>query len=243
MPVVQHDLAAGEPVAEAAEKAPPAARPADAPKRRGPRREQVVDYLREAITLGKLADGDRLIEGAIARDLETSRGPVREALRQLEHEGLVVSFPYRGAVVTGVSEEEIAEVLIPIRLTLERFSFLKALERMNDGDFAELAKEVWQMQQAAQAGDLARSVEADIRYHELVLDRSGQPHTAQIWRSVAPRIRAYFFRWGRNADLAVIALEHAALLKTLQTRDRDQVIAAVERHSTERTPAPAGATA
>jgi len=236
MPVVQEEQ---EPVAAAAETAPaPSAR-----KRRGPRREQVVDYLREAITLGKLADGDRLIEGTIAGELHTSRGPVREALRQLEHEGLVVSYPYRGAVVTGVSEEEIAEVLIPIRLTLERFSFLKALERMDDGDFAELAKEVWQMQQAAGANDLARSVEADIRFHELVLDRSGQPHTAQIWRSVAPRIRAYFFRWGRNADLAVIALEHAQLLETMQTHDRGKVLAAVERHITTPTPAPAGAAA
>jgi DNA-binding GntR family transcriptional regulator len=241
MPVVQHDLLpSGDPGAAAVETAPTPVAPV-AGKRRGPRREQVVDHLREAITLGRLADGDRLIEGSIARELQTSRGPVREALRQLEHEGLVVSYPYRGAVVTGVSEEEIAEVLIPIRLTLERFSFLKALERMDDGDFAELAKEIWQMQQAAQQSDLARSVEADIRFHELVLDRSGQPHTAQIWRSVAPRIRAYFFRWGRNADLAVIALEHAALLKTMQTRDREQVIAAVERHITERTPAPAGA--
>jgi DNA-binding GntR family transcriptional regulator len=216
------------------------AAPATRRGKRSPRREQVVDHLREAITVGRLADGERLIEERIARELNTSRGPVREALHQLEHEGLVVSYPYRGAVVTGVSEEEIAEVLIPIRLTLERFSFLKALDRMDDGDFAELAKEIWQMQQAAQTNDLARSVEADIRFHERVLERSGQPHTAQVWRSVAPRLRAYFFRWGRNADLAVIALEHAALLKTLQTRDRAQVLAAVERHITVRTPGPGG---
>src|SRR5215510_4314328 len=109
-------------------------------KKRSPRREQVVDHLREAITVGRLADGDRLIEERIATELQTSRGPVREALRQLEHEGLVVSYPYRGAVVLGVSEEEIQQVLIPIRLTLERFSFMKALEQIDDADFAGLAK-------------------------------------------------------------------------------------------------------
>jgi DNA-binding GntR family transcriptional regulator len=204
--------------------------------KRGPRRDQVVEYLREAITVGRLADGDRLIEGSIARDLQTSRGPVREALRQLEHEGLVVSYPYRGAVVTGVSEEEIAQVLIPIRLTLERFSFTKALEQMQDGDFAELAKEIWTMEQAAVEHDLFRSVEADMRFHELILERSGQPHTAQVWRSISPRIRAYFFRWGQTADLRRIAVEHGDLLRTLQSRDPDRVISALELHITTRTP-------
>src|SRR4029077_746785 len=122
-------------------------------KQRGPRREQVVDYLREAITVGRLADGERLIEERSATELKTSRGPVREALQQLEHEGLVVSYPYRGAVVLGVSEEEIQQVLIPIRLTLERFSFTKALEQMEEPDFAEIAKEVWTMEEAARAGE------------------------------------------------------------------------------------------
>ena len=84
----------------------------------------MIYALREEIKLGKLVDGGRLIEDQIARRLETSRGPVREALRELEHEGLVVSYPYRGAVVLGVSDEEVQHVLIPIRLTLERFCFM-----------------------------------------------------------------------------------------------------------------------
>jgi DNA-binding GntR family transcriptional regulator len=215
-----------------------AAAPAPARKRSGPRREHVVDYLREAITVGRLADGERLIEERIARELDTSRGPVREALRQLEHEGLVVSYPYRGAVVLGVSEEEIQQVLIPIRLTLERFSFSKALEQMDESDFAELAKEVWMMAEAGRDGELLRIVEADIRFHEFVLSRSGQPHTTQVWRSIAPRIRAYFFRYGLTADLERIAVEHGQLLQAMQTRDRDTVLAAVERHITVRTPGP-----
>jgi DNA-binding GntR family transcriptional regulator len=207
-------------------------------KKRSPRREQVVDHLREAITVGRIADGERLIEERIARELEISRGPVREALRQLEHEGLVVSYPYRGAVVLGVSEEEIQEVLIPIRLTLERFSFSKALEQMDEADFAELAKEVWVMADAGRAGALLRLVEADIRFHEYVLSRSGQPHTTQVWRSIAPRIRAYFFRYGMVADLERIAIEHGQLLEAVQSRDRERVLAAVERHITVRTPGP-----
>jgi DNA-binding GntR family transcriptional regulator len=122
------------------------------------------------------------------------------------------------------------EVLIPIRLTLERFSFTKALEQMADGDYAELAKEVWLMREAAAGGDLLRSVEADIRFHEYVLSCSGQPHTTQVWRSIAPRIRAYFFRYGRHSDLMTIAHEHEALLTALRSGDPRMLMRAVERH-------------
>src|SRR5919199_6982180 len=174
---------------------------------RAPRREAVVEALRDAIMRGDLEDGERLIEDRIARELQTSRGPVREALRQLEHEGFVVSYPYRGAVVLGVSDEEVQRVLVPVRLVLEQYTFPLAAEAMDDEEFAELAKEVWQMREAARTHDVARSVEADMRFHELMLERARKPHTAQVWRSIAPRIRAYFYRYGRVGNLERIAAE------------------------------------
>jgi len=198
----------------------------------------VVEALREAIIAGKLEDGERLIEDRIARELKTSRGPVREALRQLEHEGFVVSYPYRGALVLGVSDEEVQQVLIPVRLTLEKFSIPKAVERMDDADFAELAKEVWLMSEAARTNDVQKSVDADMRFHELMLDRAGQPHAAQVWRSIAPRIRAYFFRYGRS-NLQRVAEEHTELLTALQTRYPGVIASALERHIVVGMPAPA----
>ena len=119
----------------------------------GPRVQQVIEILRSAIIMGSFEPGQRLIEARISMELGTSRGPVREALRQLENEGLVMSYPYRGAVVLGVSDEEVQEVLIPIRLTLERYSLARALERMTDDDIAELGKQVWLMDQAGKAND------------------------------------------------------------------------------------------
>jgi DNA-binding GntR family transcriptional regulator len=201
----------------------------------------VVEALREAIMSGELADGERLIEDRIARELQTSRGPVREALRQLEHEGFVVSYPYRGAVVLGVSDEEIQQVLVPVRLVLEKFTFPKAAALMSDEDFADLGKEVWQMREAARTHDVARSVEADMRFHELMLERALQPHAAQVWRSIAPRIRAYFYRYGRAGNLGTIATEHEELLTALQTRDPATIVPALEAHIAVETPATAPA--
>jgi DNA-binding GntR family transcriptional regulator len=190
--------------------------------------------------MGTYEPGERLIEVTLSTELGTSRGPVREALRQLENEGLVTSNPYRGAVVLGVSDDEVQPVLITIRLTLERYSFLRALETMTDEDLAELGKQVWLMEQAADADDLARNVEADLRFHEIVISASGQTHTVQIWRTIWPRIRAYFYRYGRGQDLHRMVDEHRELLAALQSRDPDRMLSVLERHiAVPSPPAPA----
>ena len=196
----------------------------------GPRGQQVVESLRTAIFTGRFEPGERLIEATLSSELGTSRGPVREALRQLENEGLVMSIPYRGAVVLGVSDEEVQEVLIPIRLTLERYSFLHALDRLGEGDFAELGKQIWLMEQAARSDDLLKVVEADLRFHDIVISSSGQIHTVQIWRSIWPRIRAYFFRYGRGKSLETMVEEHRELLAALQTREPAIVLGVLEGH-------------
>jgi DNA-binding GntR family transcriptional regulator len=195
-----------------------------------PRRQLVVEHLRSEIMTGRYEPGERLIETAISEELDTSRGPVREALRQLEHEGLVVSVPYRGAVVLEVSDEEVQEVLIPIRLTLESFSFQRALDRMTDDDFAELAKQLWIMEEGARSKVLQQVVEADLRFHEIVISASGRPHTMQVWRSIWPRIRNYFVRYGRFRELDSIVAEHRELLEAMRSGDRKWMLNVLERH-------------
>jgi DNA-binding GntR family transcriptional regulator len=205
----------------------------------GPRGQRVIELLRTAIISGRFEPGTRLIESALSAEFGTSRGPVREALRQLENEGLVMSFPYRGAVVLGVSDEEVHEVLIPVRLTLERYSFARALDKMTDDDFAELAKQIWLMEQAGKANNLLKLVEADLAFHEIVITASGQLHTVQIWRTIGPRIRAYFYRYERYRSFEDTVEEHRALLAALQTRDPAIALAQLERHID--VPAPAAA--
>jgi DNA-binding GntR family transcriptional regulator len=195
-----------------------------------PRAQQIAEVLRSSIIAGRYEPGERLIEATLSTELGTSRGPVREALRQLENEGLVMSFPYRGAVVLGVSDEEVQEVLIPIRLTLERYSFARALERLTDDDFAELGKQIWVMEEAGKANDLTKLVEADLCFHEIVITASGQLHTMQIWRTIAPRIRGYFYRYERSRSFEETVEEHRILLAALQTRDPEVALTQLERH-------------
>ena len=194
-------------------------------------RERALQMLREAVITGRFQPGDRLVEEDLCQQMKISRGPLREALRQLEQEGLVVSFPYRATEVIGVSEEEVHDVLVPIRLTLERFAFRHALPLLTDADFDELDGVVQTMREAGAAGDLARVVELDVRFHELVLGRSRQPHCAQVWRTISPRVRAYFYRCGpRHQSLTDIADEHRELLDVMRTRDLERVLAVLDPH-------------
>jgi DNA-binding GntR family transcriptional regulator len=194
-------------------------------------RQRVLQMLREAIITGQFQPGDRLIEEDLCQQMGISRGPLREALRQLEQEGLVTSFPYRATEVIGVSDEEVRDVLVPIRLTLERFAFRHALPLLEAADFVALEQLVQTMRLAGEAGDLARVVETDVKFHELVLGRSNQPHCLQIWRTISPRVRAYFYRCGpRHQALTDIADEHRDLIAVMRTGDFDNVMAVLEPH-------------
>lgn len=196
-------------------------------------RQRATDALRAAIMNGRLRPGDRLKEVELSEQLGISRAPVREALRQLEHEGLVVSLPYRATEVLGISQEEIAEVLVPIRLTLETFAFRRALPLLSEGDIAALRKLVQKMRQAADSGDLESLAEADVRFHELVIERSGQPHCLQIWRSIQPRVRAYFRRDAPiHSHPQEVADEHQELLDILRNGDEALVLDTLRRHIT-----------
>ncbi|CAN5682308.1 MAG: GntR family transcriptional regulator [Acidimicrobiia bacterium] len=197
------------------------------------RRDRVANALRDAITRGQLRPGHRLIEMDVAAQLGTSRAPIREALRQLEQEGLVVSSPYRGTEVLGVSQDEIEQVLVPIRLTIERFAFERALPMLDENDLIFLQGLVDDMHIAADQENPERLADADVRFHEHVIIRSGQPHCLQMWRAIQPRVRAYFRRdapvYGKQHALAA---QHQELLDALRSRDPDAVRAAIEKHIT-----------
>ena len=195
------------------------------------RRERVAEILREAITTGDLEPGQKLTELELAAQLGTSRAPVREALRQLEQEGLVVSYPYRGTEVLGVSQEEIENVLVPIRIALERFAFDKAMAVATEADIAELNALIDSMDEAASAGDSARLADDDIRFHEAIVVLSGQQHCLQIWRTIQPRVRAYFRRDASYyADPHAVADQHRELIRALQSGDSEVGLRAITEH-------------
>ncbi len=195
------------------------------------RRQQVADLLREAIVSGALAAGEQLKQDQLGQELGVSPGPLREAMRQLESEGLVALHPNQGVFVTEVSAEELFGVLLPVRLVLERYAVSRAAARLTEDDFAGLDRLVRVMDDGARQGSPATVNEADLRFHELTVTASGSVHATQLWRSVLPRIRVHIYRSApRHRTLQEIPAEHRELLSALRTRDPSVIGAALEQH-------------
>lgn len=195
------------------------------------RRHRVAHILRQEIVSGRLRPGERLREVDLAEQLGTSRAPVREALRQLEQEGLVISYPYRGTEVLGVSQEEVDEVLIPVRLVLERFAVRHAVPRLTEQHLQGLEAALGRLRRAASAGDLELVAEADVQFHDTLIAASGHEHSRQLWSMIQPRVWAYFRRdAAEHSSPQDVVAQHERLLAVLRTGDVPAAVAAVEQH-------------
>ena len=203
----------------------PSSRPARGREAAQPAAREVVEALREAIIVGELADGERLIEDRIARELKTSRGPVREALRQLEHEGLVVSYPYRGAVVLGVSDEEVQRGPDPdppdaraVQLHEgARADGRRRLRRAREGGLADGRGGADGRPAAARSRPTSASMSSCSRARA---SRTRRRSGAASRRASAPTSSATAAR----PTSTRIAVEHGELLEALQTRDRRRLM-------------------
>ncbi|MEU6269160.1 GntR family transcriptional regulator [Saccharopolyspora shandongensis] len=195
------------------------------------RRDWVLRNLRERIASGELAAGERLVERDISANYGISRGPVREAIMVLEQEGLVVSHPYRGAVVAEIPQKEISEILVPIRLVIEKVAFRDAAKAGNEELRAALEAIVQQMESAAHPLDARRLADLDVAFHEAVIAATRHTQSLQIWRTIQPRVRAYFLRDAPHHDSPHAVVEqHRALLDALSSGDPQRAEAEITEH-------------
>jgi len=126
-----------------------------------PTRNQLVDILRESIIFGTLPPGTQIKQEEICKQFSCSPGPVREALRELESEGLLFHYPNRGVFVAEVSNHEIAEVLIPMRLLLEKFALCNTNLKFSSSAVASLNEQITAMRIGAETGNSKMAEEAE----------------------------------------------------------------------------------
>ncbi len=180
-------------------------------------RDSVLPALRRAILDGRLAVGTRLSENEISRSMGVSRSPVREAIAQLEKEGLAERYPNRGAFVADVYSRRAIAELASVRNVLECFAVELAAPNLQEDDLTALAAATSEMHEAAVRRDHAAIGEADFRFHEALVSLTGNRTLLQLWRRVAshyweiylPRIQALehdIEHWGRNHRLIVDAM-------------------------------------
>lgn len=153
--------------------------------------EQIAQILAQRIIEGALPQGGRIIEQDVANEFRVSRGPVREALRILEREGLIVVLPRRGAVVTKLSEAEVRD-LFDIRAALAQLFIQRATERADDAVFADIESRLDELDRLAPSA--AKTNEFFTRYHDLnmaVARASGNAKLAQMVETLSLQARRY----------------------------------------------------
>ncbi|CAN5340646.1 hypothetical protein BH20ACT22_BH20ACT22_23440 [soil metagenome] len=130
-----------------------------------------------------------------------------------------------------ISEEELNQVLIPVRLVLEKEAFKRAAQHLSEEVDARLERYITDMETGAATGNIGLINEADHRFHEHVVVSSGLRHTLQLWRSVSPRLRVQFARLApRHERLSEIVDEHRAVLEALRSGVPDAIDRALEEH-------------
>lgn len=191
--------------------------------------ERVAETLRHMIVARDLKPGDRLVEGALADQFAVSRGPIRDALKELETEGLIES-SRRGAFVIGLTETDIGE-LYSLRETIEQFAVSLLIDETDTVDWTLLEGQVTAMHNAAEAGDVEAFSRADIQFHSLVYELAGHRRLQDVWRSYEKTFSVVLEHSGRQGlDLHRGADDHTELLRIFQSGDRDASRAILQRH-------------
>lgn len=195
--------------------------------------EQAAFGIRELIYAGDLKAGERINEATIAQSLSLSRGPVREALRVLELEGIVVSEPQRGVRVAAFTDEDVA-VSLALREQIEVMSIPTICDRVTDEDVEALRDLIEHMRFAEQRGNHLELMEADYYFHVRFLEIGAVPTALRVWRTLSGQIRLYlsrgnviFRRMGSVAD------SHLPILKALEAKNRAELEQAVRAHIDE----------
>jgi len=184
--------------------------------------------IRDAIVDGRLQMGERLVEAHLAEELGVSRGPVREALRRLASEGLVLERPHYGTFVTELSASDLVDVY-NARIALETMAVRLAVRRGMDA--APLRAAMHAMQVAAKANDAEAVVAAEVRFHEEMCRVSGNRFIQQVFQVLEGHIRlALSVDDSTFGSLADIVAEHEALLDLLVDGDEESAPQAMHHH-------------
>lgn len=197
-----------------------------------PLREVVFNTLRSAILRGNLAPGERLMELQLADRLGVSRTPVREAIRMLEHEGLVIMRPRRGAQVANITVQELNDVL-EVRKSLEILAIEKACERMTPADMDGMEKAAVAFEKLAldDKSDLTELAESDESFHDFIYQGTGNKRLIRVLANLREQMYRFRVEYLKDSDIRKdLMAEHRAIVEAVRKRSSAEAVAVISKH-------------
>lgn len=200
-------------------------------KRNETLQSQVYEYLKEKIIIGGLTPGQRLIEEKIVEETGVSRSPIREAIRMLEKDGLVVVQVQGGVTVYKPSVEDFV-FLYECRVSLEPSAAMYAAERREDVHIQKLQALLDEMKQLSYQDETMKIHELNFAFHQLITEASANPYLSKMMKDLKVLISFY-----RNAILRnnpkrpeTVIDEHASILQAISDKDGPRAKLLMEEH-------------
>lgn len=195
-----------------------------------PLRDVVFNTLREAILKGDLEPGERLMEIKLANQLGVSRTPIREAIRKLELEGLVVMMPRRGAEVACITEKDLKDVL-EVRTSLEELAAELACERITQEELKDLSLALEQFYKVIQGSDIAEIAACDVRFHDIIFAATKNIRLTQILNNLREQMYRYRFEYLKDTTTHErLYDEHKMIYQALCDRNKEQALQLIKAH-------------
>ncbi|GFZ84781.1 GntR family transcriptional regulator [Nesterenkonia alkaliphila] len=193
----------------------------------------ITRQLREAIMYGRIAPGAQLSEAALAAQFGVSRGPLREATQRLVQEGLVRAEPNRGLFVKELDAAGIRD-LYAARIAVEAAAGRMIIRGHSAEAVAKLRTAYDAMQDAAERGELAELSDADLHFHEVLVDSAGSPRLQRMHKTLMAETRMCLTALqGTYQDPEDQVAEHRRIAEAIAAGDADELVEAVELHMQE----------
>lgn len=195
-----------------------------------PLRDVVFNTLREAILRGDLEAGERLMELQLASKLGVSRTPIREAIRMLEQEGLAITIPRKGAIVAGMTEKDMQDVL-EIREALEELSVQVACDKIKEEGIKKLAENKRLFEQSLETKNIKRMAEADVAFHDVIYQATDNPKLVNMLNNLREQMYRYRVEYLKDEEnYKELLKEHEAIYDGIVRRDKQAVTSMIRKH-------------
>lgn len=184
-------------------------------------RGRVYSKVRENILNGAYEPGENLIEMRLASELNVSRTPVREAIRQLELEGLVESIPNKGVIVKGINEKDMKDIY-KIRLLLEGLAARWAVKKISEESIKELEETYELMEFYTKKEDIENIEKLNTQFHQIIYEAASSNVLLHILKDFQVYIRlARHESLGVPGRMKKSLMEHKEILEAIKNRDED----------------------